>query len=118
MKKLYTHLFEMAPELKEMFGLEIDEISKKQAELVSAYVKNIENLEVLEDRIKEVVQKHVEKRVQPHHYKLFGEAFMKAVTDECNLTYAEREAWKEVYNFLANILSAKEKRIYEMEMNK
>ncbi len=118
MKKLYTHLFEMAPELKEMFGLEVDEISKKQAELVSAYVKNIENLEVLEDRIKEVVQKHVEKRVQPHHYKLFGEAFMKAVTDECNLTYAEREAWKEVYNFLANILSAKEKRIYEMEMNK
>ena len=118
MKKLYTHLFEMAPELKEMFGLEVDEISKKQAELVSTYVKNIENLEVLEDRIKEVVQKHVEKRVQPHHYKLFGEAFMKAVTDECKLTYAEREAWKEVYNFLANILSAKEKRIYEMEMNK
>ncbi len=118
MKKLYTHLFELEPELKNMFGMEVEEISKKQAELISLFIDNIENLEILEDKIQQVVKKHVEKRVQPHHYKLFSEAFMKAITEECNLTYAERDAWKEAYNFLANILSAKEKKIYEMEMSK
>jgi ferredoxin-nitrate reductase len=118
MTALYTKLFEMAPELKEMFGLEVKEITKKQAELISLFVENIDNYHVLESRIDEVVKKHIEKKVQPKHYKLFGDAFMKAITEECNLTYSEREAWKEIYNYIANILSAKEKKIYEMGINK
>ncbi len=118
MKKLYLTLFEKSPELKEMFGLEVDEIAKKQANLIKRFIENIENLEVLENDINDVVQKHVAKKVQPEHYKLFGDAFMKAITEVCNLTYAEREAWKEIYTFIANILSAKEKRIYEKNIER
>ncbi len=118
MKKLYILLFKMKPELEKMFGLEVDEIAKKQADLIRKFVENINNLEKLEEDINEVVQKHVAKKVQPEHYKLFGEAFMKAITEVCNLTYAEREAWKELYNYIANILSAREKSLYEKEINK
>ncbi len=116
MVKLYSHLFEMEPELKSLFENDIKEVAKKQAELVRLYVENINNLDAINEHINRVVEKHIEKKVQPKHYKLFGEAFIKALVDVAKVSYAEREAWKEIYDFLANLISAKEKKIYEIRL--
>ena len=118
MEKLYTYLFKKYPEMKDMFEQDINELAKQQAELFGAFVENIENLEKIEDLLDRVVKKHVEKKVQPNHYKAFGEAFIKALTNTCKLTYAEREAWKDIYEYLSNILSSKEKKLYEEKLKK
>ncbi len=117
MVKLYTYLFEFHPELKSMFEGDIKIVAKKQAELLRKYVENIEKVENIEEDIKRVVEKHTQKKVQPQHYKVFGEAFLKAISEVCKLSYAEREAWKEMYNFLANMISAMERKEYEKKLS-
>ena len=116
MLKLYSHLFDENPELESMFENDIKEIAEKQAEILKVYVENIENMENLNGYIDKIVKKHIEKKVQPQHYKLFGEAFIKSLSEVCKVSYAEKEAWKEIYNYLANLISAKERKIYEKRL--
>ncbi|WP_081825268.1 molybdopterin-dependent oxidoreductase [Persephonella sp. IF05-L8] len=115
--RLYEYLFKKHPEFKELFDKNMKELAKQQARLFSLYIENIENIDVIQDEINKVVEKHIEKKVQPKHYKYFGEAFVRALREICPVSYIEKEAWKEVYDFLADYISTKEMKIYEKKLN-
>ncbi len=115
-RQMYQSLFKKHPEIAQMFRSSVDEVSKKQAKLLINLIQNIDNIEKLEPEIEKVVQIHIERKVQPKHYALFAEEFIKALKNYTDLDDAQIEAWKEGYNYIANILSAKEKRIYEKKM--
>ncbi|NPA53005.1 MAG: molybdopterin-dependent oxidoreductase [Aquificae bacterium] len=116
LEKMYDSLFELYPELKNMFTSPIKEVSKKQASLLIEFAQNIDNIENLEPKIEKVVYTHIKKKVQPKHYALFAKEFIKTLKEYTDLDDAQIEAWKEGYNYIANILSAKEKRIYEKNL--
>ncbi len=115
-ENMYKSLFEKYPELKDKFKLPIKETAKKQANFLIKFVENIDNIENIEPDIEKVVFIHIEKKVQPKHYAIFAEEFIKALKQYTDINDAQLEAWKEGYNYIANILSAREKHIYEKKL--
>lgn len=81
---------------------------------ILAYANNIENLGALAPAVERIAQKHVGLQILPEHYPHVGEALLgaiKAVLREA-ATDEILEAWGEAYWFLANILIAREERLY------
>jgi nitric oxide dioxygenase len=81
---------------------------------ILAYASNIDNLGALAPAVERIAQKHVGLQILPEHYPYVAEALLGAI--EAVLGDAATEevlaAWGEAYWFLANILIAREDRIY------
>ncbi len=115
-KKLYQYIFEARPELKEKFERDLDNIARAQASFIALFIKNLENIEKIKDEIDRISKIHAEKRIQPKDYELFKEMFVKSLGETIKLTYNEREAWKEAYDYISALLIEREKRILEKEL--
>ena len=121
-------------------GLKIDELKK----LLSVFYKKLseENRkftklmseEIIEDDINllqslsdlnnvdsillEKAKAFYEIRTQPDDYKTYVEIFLKVLKEHKNLGYADYESWKEVLNYLMNIIKTKTEKLYENELRK
>ena len=111
-RTLYQILFELKPEFKQLFREDIKVLAQKQAKLLSNIVENINNMDRIDEELNKVAQKHVAMEVQPEFYKYFQDAFFKALSDIGKLSFTEREAWKELFAYLSDILIEKEKKEY------
>ncbi|MGQ5701210.1 NO-inducible flavohemoprotein [Sandaracinobacteroides sp. A072] len=84
---------------------------------ILAYASNIDNLSALAPAVERIAQKHAGLQILPDHYPHVGEALLGAI--EAILGEAATPeiltAWGEAYWFLANILIARENRIYEAQ---
>ncbi len=114
--KMYEILFSTHPELKELFKDADPDQHKKLAGAVSAYAANIDNLDALEKAVEKMASTHVRAKVRPEHYPIVGVSLLGAVKDVLGEAATDEvlEAWKEAYFFLADILIAREKELYEV----
>jgi nitric oxide dioxygenase len=81
---------------------------------ILAYASNIDNLGALAPAVERIAQKHVGLQILPEHYPYVGEALLGAIKTVLGdaATKEILAAWGEAYWFLANILIAREGRIY------
>lgn len=81
---------------------------------IMAYASNIENLAALAPAVERIAQKHVGVQILPEHYPHVGEALLGAIKAVLGDAASDEilEAWGEAYWFLANILIARENRLY------
>ena len=81
---------------------------------ILAYANNIENLGALAPAVERIAQKHVGLQILPEHYPHVAEALLGAIKAVLGDAATEEilAAWGEAYWFLANILIAREERIY------
>lgn len=115
--EMYSRMFQN-PEIRDLFNQSHHGDSGSQPRALTgailAYASNIDNLGALAPAVERIAQKHVGLQILPEHYPHVAEALLGAIkailgdaaTDEI------LAAWGEAYWFLANILIAREGRIY------
>ncbi|MAM38443.1 MAG: NO-inducible flavohemoprotein [Erythrobacter sp.] len=115
--EMYSRMFQN-PEIRDLFNQSHHGDAGSQPRALTgailAYASNIENLGALAPAVERIAQKHVGLQILPEHYPYVGEALLGAIKAVLGDAATEEilEAWGEAYWFLANILIAREDRIY------
>jgi len=117
-KTFYQLLFEANPELKNIFNMANQRNSTQSralADAVLAYAANIDNLAVLLPAVNRIAAKHASIGIQEHHYPLVGTSLLQAIKHVLSLPQQHPAliAWKEAYDFLANVFINHELNIYK-----
>ncbi|MFC4256215.1 NO-inducible flavohemoprotein [Altererythrobacter xixiisoli] len=121
-REMYARLFQNAA-IRDLFnqshhaaeGEDIPAQPRALAMAVLAYAGNIENLAALAPAVERIAQKHVGLQILPEHYPHVAEALLGAIKSVLGDAATDDilAAWGEAYWFLANILIAREDRIYD-----
>ncbi|MDT7535641.1 globin domain-containing protein [Sphingobium sp. SA2] len=115
---MYARLFQDA-EVKRMFDQAAQvsgEQPKRLAAAILGYAENIDKLGALDGAVARMVARHVQTGVKPEHYPKVAAALLPAIREvlgEQVATDAVLDAWAEAYQFLADILIAKEEIAYQ-----
>lgn len=115
---MYARLFQDA-EVKRMFDQAAQvsgEQPKRLAAAILGYAENIDKLGALDGAVARMVARHVQTGVKPEHYPKVAAALLPAIREVLGAevaTDAVLDAWAEAYQFLADILIAKEKDAYQ-----
>lgn len=116
--EMYSRMFQN-PEIRDLFNQSHHGDTSSQpralAGAILAYASNIENLGALAPAVERIAQKHVGLQILPEHYPHVAEALLGAIKAVLGDAATDEilEAWGEAYWFLANILMARENRIYD-----
>jgi nitric oxide dioxygenase len=116
-REMYARMFQN-PEIRDLFNQSHHGDGGSQPRALTAailaYASNIENLAALAPAVERIAQKHVGLQILPEHYPHVGNALLGAIKAVLGEAASEEilTAWGEAYWFLANILIAREKRIY------
>lgn len=116
---MYARLFQDA-EVKKMFDQAAQvsgEQPKRLAAAILGYAENIDKLGALDGAVARMVARHVQTGVKPEHYPKVAAALLPAIREVLGAevaTDAVLDAWAEAYQFLADILIAKEKDAYQV----
>lgn len=115
-QRMYERLF-VNEEVKQMFdqaAQKSGEQPKLLAAAILAYAQNIDKLEALTGPVMRMAARHVETRVKPEHYPLVADALLLAIRDVLQDAATDEilAAWREAYEFLANILINQEDILY------
>lgn len=117
-REMYARMFEN-PEIRDLFNQSHHGDSGSQPRALTAailaYAANIDNLGALAPAVERIAQKHVGLQILPEHYPHVGAALLGAIKEVLGdaATADILNAWGEAYWFLANILIAREERLYE-----
>ncbi|GGN58831.1 flavohemoprotein [Novosphingobium indicum] len=115
--EMYSRMFQN-PEIRDLFNQSHHGDAGSQPRALTgailAYAGNIDNLGALAPAVERIAQKHVGLQILPDHYPYVGEALLGAIKAVLGDAATDEilEAWGEAYWFLANILIAREGRIY------
>ena len=115
---MYARLFQDA-EVKRMFDQAAQvsgEQPKRLAAAILGYAENIDKLGALDGAVSRMVARHVQTGVKPEHYPKVATALLPAIREVLGAevaTDAVLDAWAEAYQFLADILIAKEDIAYQ-----
>lgn len=116
-KYFYNRLFTNNPEVKSLFN-PANQVSGAQqkalAGAICAYAANIDNLDVLGDAVELIAQKHASLRIESQDYPIVGTNLLASIKEVLGEAATEDiiNAWQEAYEFLAQILIAREQQIY------
>jgi len=115
--EMYRRMFQN-PEIRDLFNQSHHGDSGSQpralASAILAYGANIDNLGALAPTVERIAQKHVGLQILPDHYPHVADALLGAIKHTLGDAATDEilGAWGEAYWFLANILIAREDRIY------
>lgn len=115
--EMYSRMFQN-PEIRDLFNQSHHGDGGSQPRALTgailAYASNIDNLGALAPAVERIAQKHVGLQILPEHYPYVAEALLGAIKAVLGDAATEEilGAWGEAYWFLANILIAREDRIY------
>jgi nitric oxide dioxygenase len=117
-REMYSRMFRN-PDIRDLFNQSHHGDSGSQPRALTgailAYASNIDNLSALAPAVERIAQKHVGLQILPEHYPYVADALLgaiKAVLGDA-ATGEILAAWGEAYWFLANILIAREGRVYD-----
>ncbi len=145
---MYRNMFEEHPEVKQYFnpanqssGVEKTRASqteafsdqlftapapgvgKQQATLaqaIYAYAVNIDNLEALTPAVLRIAHKHASLDIKPEHYPIVGAYVLRAIKEVLGEAATDEivKAWKEAYEFLAEVFIQAENQLREESASK
>ena len=115
--EMYARMFQN-PDIRDLFNQSHHGDAGSQPRALTgailAYASNIDNLGALAPAVERIAQKHVGLQIKPDHYPHVAEALLGAIKAVLGDAATDEilGAWGEAYWFLANILIARENRIY------
>lgn len=116
-QEMYARMFQNA-DIRDLFNQSHHGASGSQPRALTgailAYASNIDNLAALAPAVERIAQKHVGLQILPEHYPHVADALLGAIAAVLGDAATDEvlAAWGEAYWFLANILIAREGRIY------
>ncbi len=95
----YDHLFRIAPDTRDLFLTDIEDMAPRIMNTLGLMVAHIQSGEGLEDMLTDLSLRHVAYGVKPAHYNAVGEAIMAMLKDVIGAGFdAEIEAiWLTTY---------------------
>ncbi len=95
----YRRLFEIAPELRPMFKTDIPQQSRKLMTVLIHIIANLDQLDILEEELKDLGQKHLDYQVESEHYDILEEALLWTFEKKLEKSWNEelKEAWQSAY---------------------
>lgn len=122
-KHFYKRMFSHNPEVAPFFNTTNQQAGTQQRALagaITAYAANIDNLEVLGSAVELIAQKHASLMIKPEHYPIVGENLLASIREVLGAGATDEviDAWGQAYGFLADILTGREKQIYEENAKK
>ncbi|EQA97429.1 NO-inducible flavohemoprotein [Sphingobium baderi] len=115
--EMYSRMFQN-PDIRDLFNQSHHGDAGSQPRALTgailAYANNIDNLGALAPAVERIAQKHVGLQILPEHYPHVAQALLGAIKAVLGDAATDEilAAWGEAYWFLANILIARENRIY------
>lgn len=102
----YNRLFEIDPELKQMFHNPMPEQSKKLLSMIGYVIVKLDRLEDVIDEVGKLARRHVQYGVQNEHYNIVGEALLWTLEKGLGESWTEevRESWVRCYTTLATAM--------------
>ncbi len=104
--RFYAHLFEIAPQTRELF---LNDMELQGAQFISKLgiiVAELQNFEGLLPVLEDLALRHVEYGVRPEHYPPLGEALLRMLAEilEDDYTPAVRAAWLKAYGDISEVM--------------
>jgi nitric oxide dioxygenase len=92
----YGRLFELAPEVRGLFKIEIREQARKLLDMLRSMVDALDRFEELRPQLAELGRKHAGYHVQPEHYQVLVTALMWAFGQALGMEFDRetRAAWE------------------------
>ncbi|GAE30579.1 NO-inducible flavohemoprotein [Halalkalibacter hemicellulosilyticus] len=114
----YESMFNDHPELLHIFNHANQKKGRQQTALantVYAAAQNIDQLEVLLPKVKQIAHKHRSLQVKAEHYPIVGEYLLKAIKEVLGEAATEDifNAWEEAYGVIAQVFIDVENEMYE-----
>jgi len=102
----YNRLFEIAPQLKNMFRSPMPEQSKKLLAMINYVISKLDKLEDILDQVAKLAQHHVNYGVKPDHYRIVGEALLWTLEKGLgeNWNKEVKDAWAVCYDILSSAM--------------
>ena len=103
----YGRLFELSPEIKELFqNTNMETQGRMLMEMLGTAVRGLKNLEELKPAVRDLGKRHVNYGVKPEHYPVVGAALLWALEQGLgnDFTPEVKEAWAGVYDVLAKLM--------------
>jgi nitric oxide dioxygenase len=94
----YGRLFELAPEVRSLFKIEIREQARKLLEMLTAMVDGLDRFEEMRPLLAELGRRHAGYNVQPNHYQVLATALMWAFGQALGIKFSRetRSAWEQL----------------------
>lgn len=122
-KYFYKRMFSQNPEVAPYFNSANQTEGAQQralAEAICTYAANIDNLNALKETLEQIAHKHASLMIKPQHYPIVGANLLASIREVLgeDATDDVIHAWSHAYDFLANILTGREKQIYNSNAKK
>lgn len=104
--KFYENLFNLAPETRPMFVIDINEQQMKFMQTVGFAVANLQMPDILRPTIELLGKRHASYGVEPPQFEVVGEAMratLREILGETVYTTEVDEAWMHLYQELETI---------------
>jgi len=94
----YGRLFDLDPNLRPLFNIDIREQSRKLVAMLALIVDSLETLDKLRPQLQELGRRHVDYGVRPEHYATLSSALLWALGQALDTEFSPdvRAAWTEV----------------------
>jgi hemoglobin-like flavoprotein/NO-binding membrane sensor protein with MHYT domain len=103
----YQRLFEIAPELRDLFPADLSDQKDKLLAVLASAILNLHKIESVTPVIRDLGRRHVYYGVEPAHYRPVGEALVWAIERVlgAGFTPAAKEAWIAAYTTLTKVMT-------------
>lgn len=105
-ERFYARLFEIAPEMRNLFQkADMREQRKKLIDMVALVVYSLENIEKVKIALQNLGERHVEYGVQLEDYTTVGSAFLWMLEQELGEDYTPEtaDAWTKTWQLMTEI---------------
>ncbi|MBE9041130.1 HAMP domain-containing protein [Oscillatoriales cyanobacterium LEGE 11467] len=105
-KLFYERLFEIAPEVRSLFGEDTSVQQRKFASTLQIAVNGLTNLDKLLPVVRDLGRQYAGCGVEEKHYQTVGEALLWALQQQLgdNFTPSVKKAWVTTYNLLSGTM--------------
>jgi nitric oxide dioxygenase len=102
----YGRLFELAPEVRGLFKIEIREQARKLLDMLRSMVDALDRFEELRPQLAELGRKHAGYHVQPEHYQVLVTALMWAFGQALGMEFDRetRAAWEHLLSAVSAVM--------------
>lgn len=119
-RHFYERMFEENPEVRAFFNPANQASGGQQQALaaaICAYAANIDNLGALTGAVEVIAQKHASLQIKPEHYPIVGENLLASIEEVLGEAASVEviDAWAAAYGVLAEILTGREREIYDSQ---
>ncbi|MBX7169444.1 MAG: hypothetical protein K1X72_00715 [Pyrinomonadaceae bacterium] len=99
----YGKLFELDPNLRQLFKGDLNEQGRKLMQMIGLAVKGLDRIESLVPSVQALGARHTAYGVQDHHYQLVGTALLWTLEKGLgeDWTAETKSAWEAVYELLS-----------------